>query len=754
MRDLVAQRLRAAVWVAISALLLGGEQIHAQDFSGVPGSVVNYMEAPQRFFGQPISPEYISTPSITEMPDGSYIASHDIFGWGSGEDTTKIFRSTDKGRSWTNEATIDDAFWSTVFEHRGDLYLWGYRESRNNGDILIRRSKDNGESWTTPTNNSTGLLRNTNAGGTANVPAIHDGRIWIAQGGQRAMSAPVDSNLLQASSWTLTNWADTSGGPLGSDLTVTEGQVVASPDQGVTVLPKVGNKPYTVLNRVRSLSNIRDPRNGDWVAFPGGGKKFGVQYDATSDRYYALTNPVIHAHRGETSNALTRTTGALLSSKNLMNWDVQKLFLFTPNIDNGDFGEGFQYFNFIIDDVDSDTEARVDDDLAIVSRTALAIPNERRPPRGHDSNLMTFHRIEDFREAEPNHYITIESGKVMRFERTQYRDAPLGRFTLGRDFAGAPLRNPDRLANDGVGNVYIRESTGRVLKFDLAGNFLTTVDALPAALDWSRRSVDIASPTRKNRSWQVDRDGAWSDPRHWVYWGRPDTTREIATFGSANSTTRHVNIAKDEVFTVRGLRFRSENRYIIDGQGALQLQAHHGQTRFDVETGSHTIDVDVALRDNAHLTVPRDEDVLIFYKTLGLYGRTLHKTGAGDIALAGSLIMGGGDLVTDGLGEIAFKPDIADSIDLAGQFVFEPADQLSLKIGTRFDLTDGTEYLANERFHKLILPELGPGKSWNTQSFYKDGSVTVVPEPNTAAMTLVLTLTLIHPRRLARRRQA
>jgi len=36
------------------------------------------------------------------------------------------------------------------------------------------------------------------------------------------------------------------------------------------------------------------------------------------------------------------------------------------------------------------------EDLVIASRTALQIEN-RKPPRGHDSNLITFYRITDFR---------------------------------------------------------------------------------------------------------------------------------------------------------------------------------------------------------------------------------------------------------------------------------------------------------------------------------------------------------------------
>src|SRR5690606_20062265 len=132
------------------------------------------------------------------------------------------------------------------------------------------------------------------------------------------------------------------------------------------------------------------------------------------------------------------------------------------------------------DDVDLDGQV---DDLAIVSRTAFDTEGDASqsgqniPPRGHDSNLMTFHVINDFRTALPDQYIKIEGGTVNRYERTQLRDAPLGKYVLGNTFAGAALTNPDGVAQDADGNVYIREAGGRILQFDRLGNFIAVVDS-------------------------------------------------------------------------------------------------------------------------------------------------------------------------------------------------------------------------------------------------------------------------------------
>jgi len=95
----------------------------------------------------------------------------------------------------------------------------------------------------------------------------------------------------------------------------------------------------------------------------------------------------------------------------------------------------------------------------------------RKPPRGHYSNLMTFHRIHDFRNTVREYELDIEGNRVLRYERTQYKSAPLGDFLVGSLFDGKPLENPESLAQDEEGRVYIREQSSRILQFDVAGNF-------------------------------------------------------------------------------------------------------------------------------------------------------------------------------------------------------------------------------------------------------------------------------------------
>jgi hypothetical protein len=201
------------------------------------------------------------------------------------------------------------------------------------------------------------------------------------------MSAAVESDLLQANAWTLSRAANTKTGPLGAGLTITEAQIVAAPHTGVVLLPKIGGHPHTVLLSVGDQpSEVCDPRPADWVVFPGGEKKFGATYDPVSETFYALSNPVLQEYADcGWPPELVRNTLALLSSKDLRIWHIERIVLRSPNVEY----EAFQYPAFAING----------DDLLIALRTAFDLGG-RKPPRGHDSNLITFFRLEHFRRSQ------------------------------------------------------------------------------------------------------------------------------------------------------------------------------------------------------------------------------------------------------------------------------------------------------------------------------------------------------------------
>ncbi|HMP77219.1 MAG TPA: sialidase family protein [Kiritimatiellia bacterium] len=462
---------------------------------------------------------YTTSPSIAILPDGSYLVTANIFGNDTTADvsgTTKIWRSSDQGATWIQLNTITNMKRGSVFVHEGDVYLWGYTAAP--GDVVIRKSTDRGESWTVPTNAATGLLTSgTNWGGTPHNPVFFSNRVWMAQGGTRAFSAPLTADLLQSNVWTITPAATVNQGPLGSGLTVTEAQIVSSPHAGVVVMPKIGGLPNSALLRVSTDgASIKTPYDEEWVALPGGEKKFGASYDPLSGRFYVLSNPVLAAHTNEREPPeMVRNAAAISSSTDLRNWNVEALFLYSPNVDY----EGFQYLNFAIEG----------DDLLVAARTAFDVGGNK-PPRGHDSNLITFHRVANFRTLGRDHRLSLTSGVVRRVEKTQHRDAPFGSFALGGWFEGAPLSASDGFAVSADG-VYIREVGGRILRFDFAGNFLETVPVSPEPIQAGE--LPVPPPTAGDAVWMAPGSGHWHGLSNWFYWKRAVTRRDTAVFGSA-----------------------------------------------------------------------------------------------------------------------------------------------------------------------------------------------------------------------------
>src|SRR5205807_2035975 len=107
------------------------------------------------------------------------VASHDFFGPGSTHDRTLVFASRNQGKSWEKRAEIAGQWWSSLFVHRGALYLMGTK--KEHGPAIIRRSTDGGRTWTEPRDGNSGLLLADGQYHCAPVPVVvHRGRIWRA----------------------------------------------------------------------------------------------------------------------------------------------------------------------------------------------------------------------------------------------------------------------------------------------------------------------------------------------------------------------------------------------------------------------------------------------------------------------------------------------------------------------------------------------------------------------------------------------
>jgi len=382
--------LGARIWVGIAA----------QSASAVsplpPGIIIDHSPASSGL--------YIGSPSLTVLTNGDYLASHDLFGPQSSEferPQTLIFRSRDQGKTWSPTARLSGVFWNNLFTHRGAAYLMG--ADRHHGRLVIRRSTDGGANWSDPRDGNTGLLTASGQYHPAPMPGIeHGGRLWRtfedAMGGTEwgkryragLMSAPVDADLLHATNWSFSSVLPRDPAWLAGRFNAwLEGNAVVSREGSLVNILRVDTPDLPeVAARVEFTGDGKtarfDPTTG-FMPFPGGAKKFLIRFDPVSDKYWALSSPVMDRN-APGRPATIRNCLALLSSEDLKSWQITTVLLRHPD----QVQHGFQYPDWHFDG----------DDIIAVVRTAFD-DAEGGARNQHDANFLTFHRFKNFRRSTP-----------------------------------------------------------------------------------------------------------------------------------------------------------------------------------------------------------------------------------------------------------------------------------------------------------------------------------------------------------------
>lgn len=394
-------RMRTYIIIFFVSLLIPYFTIaQSPDLSKVPGIVITHSPA--------TSKQYLGSPSLAILPNGDYVASHDFFGPNSTEHSSavsRIFRSSDKGKTWKQISEIDGQFWSKLFVHQGALFLFG--TNRHHGNTIIRKSTDNGVSWTNPTDGANGLLKEGEYHCAPMAFIEHKGKLWRAmedaggppkQWGKRyspfVMSIPVDADPMEASNWTSTNILRLDTTLLNGQFTGwLEGNAVVGPDGTMWDILRVDHRQS--LDEKAAFVRISedgkeatfDPKTG-FVPFPGGSKKFVIRFDEKSKRYWTLANHIpdeIKLANPGKNPASIRNTQVLMSSPDLKNWKIHKTLLHHPDV----IKHGFQYIDWLFDRKN----------ILFVSRTAYedGLGGARN---NHDANFMTFHKIKNFRRLK------------------------------------------------------------------------------------------------------------------------------------------------------------------------------------------------------------------------------------------------------------------------------------------------------------------------------------------------------------------
>lgn len=369
---------------------------------------------------------YLYTPAITVGSDGRLVVAVDYGGPGtamldgplssSGDyksgNQVRVYLSDNHGRSWRETSARLPFMHEILFNAGGSLYMIGHA-----GRLVITRSDDNGETWTEPS-----VLESAHQWHQSCCAVdIHDGKVtlvyeqfiepWQPWPGVQPvlLQADINSDLTLPSSWRFSEpynpnadiaAAKPSGIPaLRVDFDpsfeapgILETNVVRVHDSGspfydpsgrsVVLMARAntGFQDIGVMLRgvegedgslsIRKLHNW----NGEEIFYtyiPGGNMKFHVAYDPVSKLYWMVHSQI----RGDMNN---RRRLGLSFSSDLLTWTFAGLVAEGPS-DNA----ARHYATLAIDG----------DDMYVVSRSG-----DMNARNSHDGNIVTFHRIRNFRK--------------------------------------------------------------------------------------------------------------------------------------------------------------------------------------------------------------------------------------------------------------------------------------------------------------------------------------------------------------------
>lgn len=361
---------------------------------------------------------FLYTPGIVEGFDGRLVVSVDYGGPGTSildgsrsdfgdyksGNQIRVLLSDDNGKTWRETSARIPMMHEILFKAGKSLYMIGH-----SGRLLITRSDDNGETWSDPSV----LCPEPRWHQSCTPVDIHDGKVtlvyekWVSDGhpwpgvGPVLMQAKVDDDLTEASSWKFSDLYNPdedmeASRPSGIPLTdpgkagILETNVIRVYNEknpfydpsGKSVvlmmrasvgLPDIGVMMRGVEKPDGSLAVEKLTKNGREMFFahiPGADLKFYVVYDPESHLYWLL-----HSQMDGRMNYRRRL--ALSYSPDLLKWTFAGLVAVGP-ADNA----ARHYASMIIHG----------DDLLIVSRSG-----DERARNSHDGNLVTFHRVKDFR---------------------------------------------------------------------------------------------------------------------------------------------------------------------------------------------------------------------------------------------------------------------------------------------------------------------------------------------------------------------
>ena len=350
----------------------------------------------------------VNNPAIHILSDGSYLASQT-----ASVSKGYVYKSTDRGSTWTRISNGIKQSYCAVYEHAGTLYMLGC--DAVGGGLAVQTSVDGGYTWSENTVlfSKDGTTDGYHGGSSPFVEK--DGRVYKAMGerggatynaaGDRVwgivlLSASLSSDLANPSSWTMSNVLYYNRSWLSASSTRwEEPALIKKADGTLAIIARIDGttgREYAALINVNSDTNISFNRI---FSMPGAGKRMTIAYDAASNLYWTLVSP----YYSNTSSLYglnpnqARNSLVLMSSSDLITWTRERTCIYSDNA----FNNSYHYIDWRFDG----------DDLVSVFR--LSMDEERGLPlHYHDSNAFGYFRVRNFRSGSAESTVFVDTPVV------------------------------------------------------------------------------------------------------------------------------------------------------------------------------------------------------------------------------------------------------------------------------------------------------------------------------------------------------
>ena len=372
------------------------------------------------------SPEvFTGEVSLTHVPDGTLLAGYKFWSRGGFPPwSLKQACSRDGGRNWDPLPALDLCD-GMPFVHGGGLYLLANNRGELTADatgrqthggppqardIVISRSDDGGQSWVAPVTLFEGSYWNAPTG-----YAVENGRLYrafdvpnpgLAEDGVAGRSNVVvvgdlSRDLLEPAAWRISPPVGFPGVPaslkrglytrIGEDRWLEPNVVCVRGKLRVIARARIDYLATAGVCAVCDIADDGENLSHRFVQFhpmPGGQCKFFIIHDEASDLFWTPANLITNSQDVEWGERLKakgfhqspgneRRFLMLLYSLDALNWFQAGCIAMSKS--------PLQSFHYAAPLIEGD-------DLLILSRTSS--PNARHQ---HDSDLVTFHRVRDFR---------------------------------------------------------------------------------------------------------------------------------------------------------------------------------------------------------------------------------------------------------------------------------------------------------------------------------------------------------------------